>query len=123
MGMIDKFRRIDSTLRAVEQAVIVRFNFPSGNLDYIFQIEDQLAKAVEGLALGQLAGNEIALDGRDNLFYLYGPDADKIFTAIEPVLLQWDILSEAKVLLRYGPPGPGTRQQTITLPKWSATKH
>ena len=102
-----------------EHAVIVQFNFPSGNLDRIFEIEDQLAKAVEFGSVGQLDGNEIAVDGRDNLFYLYGPNADSIFAAIEPVLLQWDILSEARVLLRYGPPGLDTRQKTITLPKWS----
>ena len=113
MGLIDKLKSKESPPLAVEQAVIVQFNFPAGNLDRIFEIEDQLAKAVEGPALGALDGNEIAVDGRDNLFYLYGPDADKIFAAIEPILLQWDILSEAKVLLRYGPPGLATRQQTI----------
>lgn len=123
MAFIDKIWKKDAEPSAPEQAVIVQFNFPSGNLDRIFEIEDQLAKAVEEPAVGQLDGNEIAVDGRDNLFYMYGPDADKIFAAIEPVLLQWDVLSEAKVLLRYGPPGLDTRQQTITLPKWSATRH
>ena len=103
---------------ATEQAVIVQFNFPAGSLDRIFEIEDQLASAVEEKSAGQLDGNEIAVDGRDNLFYLYGPDADKIYAAIEPVLLAWDMLSEARVHLRYGPPGPETKQKTITLPKW-----
>lgn len=120
MGIIDKFKKNSA---APEQAVIVQFNFPSGNLDRIFEIEDQLAKAVETGSVGQFDGNEIAVDGRDNLFYMYGPDADRIFDAIEPVLLQWDILSEARVLLRYGPPGLETRQQTITLPKWSPVQH
>jgi hypothetical protein len=122
MGLIDKFKRTDSA-PAAEHAVVVQFNFPEGNLDRIFEIEDQLAKAVERASAGQLDGNEIAVDGRDNLFYLYGPDADKIFTAIEPVLLASEILSEAKVLLRYGPPGIDTRQNIVRLPKWSAVRH
>lgn len=123
MGFFEKFKNQSDVSAPPEHAVIVRFNFPSGNLDRIFEIEDQLAKAVEQGAVGQLDGNEIAVDGRDNMFYLYGSNADTIFSAIEPVLLQWDILSEARVLLRYGPPGLDTAQQTITLPKWSPVKH
>ena len=123
MGLIDKFKNQAAPSDTPDHAVIVQFNFPSGNLDRIFEIEDQLAKAVEAGHVGALDGNEIAVDGRDNLFYLYGPDADSIFAAIEPVLLQSDILSEARVLLRYGPPGLDTRQQIITLPKWSPLQH
>ena len=123
MGIIDKFKKQNAVSDTPEHAVVVQFNFPSGNLDRIFEIEDQLAKAVEAGPVGELDGNEIAVDGRDNLFYMYGPDADKIFAAIEPVLLQWDILSEARVLLRYGPPGLDTRQHTVTLPKWSPVQH
>jgi hypothetical protein len=123
MGLMEKLRNQGAASNAPEQAVVVRFNFPAAEIDRIFQIEDQLAKAVETGSIGQLDGNEIAVDGRDNLFYFYGADADSIFAAIEPVLLQWDILSEARVLLRYGPPGIDTRQTTITLPKWSALQH
>ena len=108
---------------AVEHAVIVQFNFPSGDLKKIIEVEDQLAKALEESGAGELDGNEVALDGRDNLFYLYGPDADKLYEAIEPVLLSLEMLSQARVLLRYGPPSLDTRQKTITLPAWSGVRH
>jgi|ERR1041384_3143776 hypothetical protein len=121
MGLFDKKK--DQIAAAAMQAVVVQFNFPSGNLDRIFELEDQLAKTVEGASVGELDGNEIAVDGRDNLFYMYGPDADKVYAAIEPVLLSWDLLSEARVLLRYGPPGLETRQKTIVLPKYSAVQN
>ncbi len=117
MGLFDKLKKSE----APEQAVIVQFNFPSGNLDRIFELEDQLANAVEAAGVGQFDGNEIAVDGRDNLFYMYGPDADCLYKAIEPVLLGSELLSEARVRLRYGPPGLETRQQTITLPRHSRT--
>ena len=122
MGVFDKFKKSEAP-DAPEHAVIVQFNFPSGNLDRIFELEDQLAKAVEGAGVGQFDGNEIAVDGRDNLLYMYGPDADRLYAAIEPVVLGSELLSEARVRLRYGPPGLETKQKTITLPKHSGTKH
>jgi hypothetical protein len=124
MGLFDKVKKNDALPVAVaEHAVIVQFNFPSGDLDRIMEVEDQLAKAVEGTSVGQFDGNEIAVDGRDNLFYMYGPDADKVYAAIEPVLLSSEMLSEGRVLLRYGPPGLDTKHKTIVLPKYSGTKH
>ena len=123
MGLFDKSKKTEAAASGPEHAIIVQFNFPAGNLDRIFELEDQLAKAVEGASAGQLDGNEIAVDGRDNLFYLYGPDADKMYTAIEPVLLSSELLSQAKVLLRYGPPGIDTRQKAVTLPAFSTTRH
>ena len=124
MGLFNKSKEIEPPEAiAPQHAVIVQFNFPSGNLDRIFELEDQLAKAIEGAAAGELDGNEIAVDGRDNLFYMYGPDADKLYAAIEPVVLSCDLLSEARVLLRYGAPGIDTRQRTIVLPKYSSVRH
>jgi hypothetical protein len=108
---------------AIQHAVIVQFNFPAGDVKRIIEVEDELAKALEETGSGELDGNEIAMDGRDNLFYLYGPDADKLYAAIEPVLLSSEILSQAKVLLRYGSPSLDTKQKTITLPAWSGTRH
>ena len=128
MGIFNKTKKQETAAdkpapQAAVHAVIVQFNFPSGDLKKIIEVEDQLAKALEETGAGELDGNEIALDGRDNLFYLYGPDADKLYAAIEPVLLSLEMLSQARVLLRYGPPSLDTRQKTITLPAWSGVRH
>lgn len=122
MGLFSKTKP-QSDSASLDQAVIVKYNFSAGNLDRIFQLEDQLANAVESASVGQFDGNEIAVDGRDNLFYMYGPDANKIYEAIEPVLLSWDVLSQAQVLLRYGPPGMDTKQKLITLPAYSRVQN
>ena len=122
MGIFDKFKQ-DEQPPATQHAVIVQFNYLPATLDELTKLEDQLVAAVEQSGAGQFDGNEIALDGRDTLLYMYGPDADKLYAAIEPVLLMWDALSEARVLLRYGPPGTETRQKTVVLPKNSATRH
>src|SRR5688572_4211671 len=55
-------------------------------LDALFALEDELVALLEGTNLGELDGNEIAIDGSDGRIYLYGPDADALFAAIEPVL-------------------------------------
>jgi hypothetical protein len=122
MGMFDKVKKNDAPAVA-EQAVIVQFNYMPASLDELAGLEDQLVEAIERGAAGALDGHEIALDGRDTLVYMYGPDADRLYAAIEPVLLMWEALSEARVLLRYGPPGIETRQRTVVLPKYSGTRH
>lgn len=125
MGFFDKFRAVEKAEAptSAQHAVIVQFNYLPGTLDELTPLEDQLVAAVERAQVGQFDGNEIALDGRDTLLYMYGPDADKLFAVIEPVLLMWEPLSEARVLLRYGPPGIDTRQKTVVLPKYSSTLH
>ena len=129
MGFFSKSKKTEEATAkpaapdVAQHAVIVQFNFPAADLDRIIEVEDQLAKALEATGAGELDGNEVAMDGRDNLFYLYGPDADKLYEAIEPVLLSSEMLSQARVLLRYGSPSLDTRQKTITLPMWSGVRH
>ena len=117
------FEAKKTEMQPPQQAVIVKYRFASGSLDRIFEVEEQLARIVEATPGCEFDGNEIAVDGRDNLFYMYGPDADKLFEVIEPVLLSSEILSEAQVRLRYGPPGIDTRVKTVTLPVYSTTRH
>ncbi len=125
MGLFDKLQKNNGGPKpaAMEHAVIVQFNYMPATLDELFGLEDQLEKAIVAADAGEFDGNEVALDGRDTLLYMYGPDADKLYSAIEPVLLMWEALSEARVLLRYGPPGIDTRQKTVVLPKYSTTTH
>ena len=53
--------------------------------------------------VGELDGNEIGADGSDGNLFMYGPDADKLFEAVKPVLESADFLSEVAVRLWYGP--------------------
>ena len=121
MGLLDKFKKSED--EAPQQAVIVQFNYLPETLDELTALENQLVEAIERAGVGELDGHEVALDGRDTLLYMYGPDADELYRTIEPVLLMWAPLSEARVLLRYGPPGIDTRRKTVVLPKHSATRN
>ncbi|GEM_PF-1047206 len=50
----------------------------------LFEVEDQLVEAIEGAGVGEYDGNEVG--GGEFVMYIYGPDADALFSAAEPVL-------------------------------------
>ncbi len=95
-----------------EHAVIVQFygfaeKFWTDDdrpLDPLFELEDELISALDGKSLGELDGHEIAMDGRDGTLYLYGPDADALFAAIEPLLKASPVTQGGNATLRYGGP-------------------
>lgn len=84
-----------------EQAVIVKFEYGSTNLDALFELEDQLESELEGGVAGEYDGHEIAVDGSDGLLYLYGPDADVLFAAVRPTLASSTAIKSAVATLRY----------------------
>lgn len=93
-----------------EQSVIVTFyNFADKfwtehrkSLDPLFELEDELEKVLETRPVGALDGHEIAVDGSDGFLFLYGPDADALYAAIEPVLRASLITQGGNATLRYG---------------------
>ena len=85
-----------------EHAVIVHFEYGTTDLSNLFALEDELIEAVETAGVGEYDGHEIALDGSDGYYYLYGPDADALFSAIRPILMTTDLIKNPEVVLRYG---------------------
>lgn len=93
----------------IEQAVIVRFyDFASKfwtsedqDLTPLYKLEDELETAIEEAGAGELDGHDIAGDGSDGTIFLYGPNADRLFAVVEPVLRRSAIAQGAKVTLRY----------------------
>lgn len=82
-------------------------------LDPLFELEDELIAALEGKDLGEVDGHEIAVDGSDGSIFLYGPDADALFAAIQPLLKSSAVTQGGNVTLRYGP-----HEQTNILEKY-----
>jgi hypothetical protein len=110
-----------------DQAVIVQF-FGFGekfwtdddgderDLDPLYALEDELIAALDGKNLGELDGHEIAIDGSDGSLFLYGPDADALFAAIQPVLKSSPVTLGGNVTLRYGSPGqPNVLEKYIEI--------
>ncbi len=92
-----------------EHAVIVQFQYGCTNLEALFSAEDRLEAAITAAKVGEMDGHEIAVDGSDGTFYMYGSDADKLFKAVEPVLRTIAFMKGASVTRRYGPPKDGVK--------------
>ena len=117
MGIFDKlFRREQPPEKPPDQAVLVYFEYGSTDLSALFSVEEALENVIAEAGVGELDGNEIATDGSDGTLFMYGPDADALFTAIRPTLEAVPFLKGARVVLRYGPPEDGTSEQTLTIP-------
>ena len=65
-------------------------------------LEDQLEEALATGEVGEYDGNEFG--PRETVFYLYGPDASRLFQVIEPILRAYPLCQGARVLIRPGGP-------------------
>ena len=85
-----------------EQAVLVHFDYGSRDWAPFFKFEERLEHAVTVSGAGDYDGNELAIDGSDGTLYMYGPDADKLFAVVKPLLESSSLLKHVVVTLRYG---------------------
>jgi hypothetical protein len=109
--------RSDASAKPVEHAVIVTFSYGgSTDLGPIFALEARLTSDIATARVGEYDGNEVASDGSDGTLYMYGPDADALFTAVRPALEACDFMRGAVVRLRYGPPADGVIVREVLLP-------
>ena len=82
MGVFDKFKRREPVEAvAAEHGIVVHFAYGSTDLSGLFALEDRLEIAIADAGVGELDGNEMALDGSDGFLYFYGPDADVLFAS------------------------------------------
>jgi plasmid stabilization system protein ParE len=76
-------------------------------------LERDIEAIIDSSGLGEFDGDEFG--GGEAVLYLYGPDADKLYGAIEGALRAVS-LRPAHVILRYGDAGdPTARQRRIEL--------
>lgn len=99
-----------------EHAVIVRFDYQSTSLDDLFELQDQLERAIAANDVGEYDGNEISVDGSSGgTLYMDGPDADVMFRAVKGALAQATAIQNATATLRHGPPEDGVREIDIKI--------
>lgn len=104
-----------SDAKSADQAVIITLKGTSLP-DEVYEqydtsrLEDQLTEALG--RLGECDGTERG--ETDTRIFLYGPDAEAMFRAVEPTLLSYPLAATARVLLRAGPPGAPERD--VSLP-------
>jgi hypothetical protein len=92
-----------------EHAVIVRLKLSdegfgtSEEVEAIHELSDRLAETIEGNGVGEFDGDEFG--GGECVLYMYGPDADALFAAIEPALRASPLARGARVVKRFGEAG------------------
>lgn len=100
---------------AEEQAIIVTFLYALPNLQQLHDLEAKLEKAINANGVGDYDGHEIAVDLSDGFLYMYGPDAEKLFDVVIPILKEMPFLNDAKVKLRFGPPEDGIDERLCLI--------
>ena len=93
-----------------EHAVLVHLK-GAHQPDDLAALEDTLIAALNKLRVGEFDGNEIGPN--QTTLYLYGSDADLLFSAVERTLTENPLSQEAQVILRYG--GPGSPQKEVSM--------
>jgi hypothetical protein len=100
-----------------EQAVLIHLD-AMGLPDEVYAehdlgtLEDRLIEVIEPGGLGAYGGNEFG-PGVTTVF-LSGPDAERLFSAIEPVLRAYPLCRGARVEVRAGGPDTPTRDVALT---------
>jgi hypothetical protein len=103
----------------VKQAVIVHLRLSddrSGSFEEregLFALQEQMAEAIKNAAAGEFDGD---LWGEGEcILYMYGPDADLLFAAIEPLLKSCPLASCGYAVKRYGESAdPDAREVRVT---------
>lgn len=103
----------------MEHAVIVYLRLSDDDFgsseerDNIMDFGEELARAINSAGAGEFDGDEFG-QGECTLF-MYGPDADRLFAAIEPLLKSSPLASGGYAVKRYGEAGdPNAREVRVT---------
>ena len=76
------------------------------------RLEDMLMERLESDGTGVLDGCESGPAG--TTIFLYGADCEKLFATVEPVLRNYALCRNGRVMIRRG--GPGSEQRELRLP-------
>jgi hypothetical protein len=115
IGAVASAHAADPSVNAPEHAVIVRFQYGSTDLSDLFALEEKLEAAIVAADAGEYDGNEVAVGGGDATLYMYGPNGDRLFETVKPVLESSDFMRGAEVRIRYGAPKDGTREKVVRI--------
>jgi hypothetical protein len=92
-------RDLEASNMPRDQAVILDLR-PGSGFD-LPAAEERLYAVAERLD-AEFDGNEIAVDGSEVRFFLYGPDADTLYEAVSPVVRELRLAPGSFAIKRYG---------------------
>jgi hypothetical protein len=98
------------------QEVEIYFEYGSTNFQHVYALGDQIQVVLADAKVGEYDGHSLPSDGSDGTYFIFGPDAEAIFQAIQPVLQASPLMHGATVTLHYGPRGWRTPKRVVKLP-------
>jgi hypothetical protein len=106
-----------STRSENEEALLISLD-GQGLDDTVYQacdlstLEDLLIDQIERDGIGRIDGHEIG--PAQTMIYLYGSDAEELFSRVQPILATYPLCQNSRVIIRHG--GPGSRQREVLFP-------
>jgi len=100
---------------ANRQAVIIYFNYGLEEDEPFYKLSARLRELVDESGLGEYDGHEMAMDNSDGSFYMYGPDAKKLFELVKETIEKVSFMAGAHVVLRMGPSEKGVKEVSFNL--------
>ena len=97
------------------QGVIITFNYGLEEDEPFYELVEKLIVLVDESGLGYYDGHEMNLDNSDGSFYLYGPDAKKLYEVVRSTIEQKPFMAGANITLRLGPPEDGIKTVSFNL--------
>ena len=89
-----------------EHAVLIHLKLQHGEFgsteerEAIHAFEDELSDAVEDAGVGEFDGDDFGMG--ESILYMYGPDADRLFGVIQPLLQRSALAKGGYAIKRYG---------------------
>ena len=103
----------------MEQAVLLHLPLTSEKFgtatdqEAVRALGDQLEQVIADASAGEFDGDEFG--GNKCVLFMYGPDADRLFALIEPILRAAPVASGGYAIKRYGAADdPGAREERVT---------
>ncbi len=104
MGLLSRFKASPTPV-ATEHTVIARYVLTAGptgtstDIHDVATLEDRIVDAISAARVGEFEGSQFGT-GEVTLL-IYGPDADRLFAVVEPILRSF-APRPAQIVVRYG---------------------
>lgn len=99
----------------MEQAVTIHLRLDNNSFGSHRQreamsiLQDQLSRSIEDANIGEFDGDLVGKG--EHLFFMYGPDANRLFEVIEPILKSSPSAAGGYAVKRYGEAGDPNAQE------------
>ena len=86
----------------MEQSLTILFEYGLPDDRPFYDLSDRFFQLFDKNTIGEYDGHEIEMNNADGSYFFFGPDANAIFEAIEPILKEYAFLKGARIIIRNG---------------------